>query len=700
VSAAIPRDDRLVVDEESPLVPEEVLRAPRVVDRVGFWRSAKAAEVHQALARVRAASHLVEVCLGRLLRMLRSGSGFRRWGCRNLGDYVTQELRQPSARRFRYLVAIDEAIARGPLPKLGDAWRRGRVTVSQARELIRVMTPDNEAEWLLLADALGIEGLRRRVRQELIGQGKPGAAALAWQEDGGAAWGRRLFAASRPVDAAWQVCVETSRRMAGYDMPVSDCVEDLLAEYAASCPSVLADALPMECRGSGDTQDREEPAGGQEEDGCWRRAVHVVQEAREDLAEVSKACKVARLVVDPLQGLQEGEPADPADLHRRIRWLLRIAQNVAWHETRLLKLVADLKLHRYMGIASLKQYATRMLDCSEGTLAGRLRLARRLPEFPKIEEAFRRGRITGLEASLICKVARCGTQQAWIDRACISTLQHLREDVSFCLETGEMSGLPPRRPLPDGEQPCAQPAAGRTWAGQAPPQPGDESVRVQICAPRTSAAVAVPLARRVEGWYSAFGEDPAGVVEAMLSPSGPHRPVMFHAPESTCTDWDLTLAHVRASAADGESLTESQFVALILVNFLTEWARPEIIKRSRRYRTFVRDGWRCQAPVCRSRAALHAHHIVWRSRNGPDEAWNLTCVCRAHHEMIHSGCIGVRGKAPGGIEWAMGVNADGDVRERWRNGLRVACDPLWSASGPARCTVAPDDWREACESVA
>jgi len=184
----------------------------------------------------------------------------------------------------------------------------------------------------------------------------------------------------------------------------------------------------------------------------------------------------------------------------------------------------------------------------------------------------------------------------------------------------------------------------------------------------------------------------------MLSPFGPHRPVTFHAPVEICRQWNLTLAHCRASATCAAPPSDSQCVALILLNFLDEWVRPEIIKTSRRYRTFTRDGWRCQAPGCGSRAHLNAHHVIHRSRNGPNEGWNLVTICRACHEMIHSGCIGVRGKAPGGLEWAMGINADGDVRERYRNGLRVACDPAWTTAAAPR-TVAPDDCRQACDAV-
>jgi hypothetical protein len=132
---------------------------------------------------------------------------------------------------------------------------------------------------------------------------------------------------------------------------------------------------------------------------------------------------------------------------------------------------------------------------------------------------------------------------------------------------------------------------------------------------------------------------------------------------------------------------------ILLLGFLEQWARPEIIKASRRHRILARDGWRCQAPRCRSRAHLHAHHIVYRSRNGPDSAFNLITVCRAHHRMIHSGSIVLRGRAPDRLVWSMGVNVAGEVRERFSNGMRVACLPQWSAIGAAATTRSACDWR-------
>ena len=46
-----------------------------------------------------------------------------------------------------------------------------------------------------------------------------------------------------------------------------------------------------------------------------------------------------------------------------------------------------------------------------------------------------------------------------------------------------------------------------------------------------------------------------------------------------------------------------------------------------------RDGWRCRS--CGSRNSLHIHHIVFRSQQGPDEAWNLITLCSSCHDGVH-----------------------------------------------------------------
>jgi hypothetical protein len=71
----------------------------------------------------------------------------------------------------------------------------------------------------------------------------------------------------------------------------------------------------------------------------------------------------------------------------------------------------------------------------------------------------------------------------------------------------------------------------------------------------------------------------------------------------------------------------------------------------------TRDGGRCQVPGC-SRAAAHAHHVLFRSLGGNDEATNLVGLCAAHHlHGVHLGWVRVHGKAPEGLTWQLGVRA-------------------------------------------
>ena len=46
-----------------------------------------------------------------------------------------------------------------------------------------------------------------------------------------------------------------------------------------------------------------------------------------------------------------------------------------------------------------------------------------------------------------------------------------------------------------------------------------------------------------------------------------------------------------------------------------------------------RDRWKCRS--CGFRQNLSVHHIVFRSKGGPDEDWNLCTLCDGCHDGIH-----------------------------------------------------------------
>jgi len=71
-------------------------------------------------------------------------------------------------------------------------------------------------------------------------------------------------------------------------------------------------------------------------------------------------------------------------------------------------------------------------------------------------------------------------------------------------------------------------------------------------------------------------------------------------------------------------------------------------------RAMERDRGLCTYPGC-SKAADQVHHIVYRSRGGGSESWNLTSLCAAHHlHGVHNGYVRVRGAAPERLQWELG----------------------------------------------
>ncbi len=103
-------------------------------------------------------------------------------------------------------------------------------------------------------------------------------------------------------------------------------------------------------------------------------------------------------------------------------------------------------------------------------------------------------------------------------------------------------------------------------------------------------------------------------------------------------------------AAHPVELSESEREQVLRwpVNVAGWWNRP-------RRRWIARDAGFCQVPGC-SRAAVHAHHVIYRSRGGIDEESNMVSLCAAHHlHGVHRGWVRVRGQAPERLTWELGV---------------------------------------------
>lgn len=118
-----------------------------------------------------------------------------------------------------------------------------------------------------------------------------------------------------------------------------------------------------------------------------------------------------------------------------------------------------------------------------------------------------------------------------------------------------------------------------------------------------------------------------------------------------------------AREAEGRWLTPGECVVRLAEHFVATWegAIPE--RRTRAAKVIRRDLGFCQVPGC-SRAAVHAHHLQFRSAGGSDDPSNLVAVCAGHHHQgVHAGWVRVSGTAPGALRWELGCGLGGPPLE-------------------------------------
>jgi hypothetical protein len=114
----------------------------------------------------------------------------------------------------------------------------------------------------------------------------------------------------------------------------------------------------------------------------------------------------------------------------------------------------------------------------------------------------------------------------------------------------------------------------------------------------------------------------------------------------------LLNAAIRAVRASSDRfLKAGECLERMAQHFLDTWKDAPAERSTPQKRAMARDGELCQVPGC-SRAAVHAHHVVYRSRGGGDDPANLTSLCAAHHlRGVHRGYLRVRGQAPDRLSW-------------------------------------------------
>ena len=118
----------------------------------------------------------------------------------------------------------------------------------------------------------------------------------------------------------------------------------------------------------------------------------------------------------------------------------------------------------------------------------------------------------------------------------------------------------------------------------------------------------------------------------------------------------------------GRFLTDGEVFDAMLECALLAWTMRD--PRARRPNPVVeRDGYRCAVPGCTPRWNLHDHHLEFRSAGGSDEPANRITLCAFHHQRcLHAGLLRVRGRAPDGLLFELGLRSGASPLVRYRSG--------------------------------
>jgi hypothetical protein len=162
--------------------------------------------------------------------------------------------------------------------------------------------------------------------------------------------------------------------------------------------------------------------------------------------------------------------------------------------------------------------------------------------------------------------------------------------------------------------------------------------------------------------------------EADLVPAPePRVQVFFSGPADQIAAVRVALASVREELGQPE-LEDWQCFDRLIDHFLETHAPSVALEEARAdRRLFKRDGWRCRMPGCRGRGfGLHGHHVVFRSRGGSDDDWNVAAECSAcHGQVIHAGFATVTGRADGELRVELGTRPGHPPLSVWIGDTRV-----------------------------
>ncbi len=291
-----------------------------------------------------------------------------------------------------------------------------------------------------------------------------------------------------------------------------------------------------------------------------------------------------------------------------------------------------------LGFSTVAGYASARLCLRRTECYEHLRVSRALVDLPELRRAFAEGELGWTVLKAMTRVARPGTQQAWLQCLAERGPEHT---IAEC-----------RRALREGRDEPREAGGGMPNLDQ----------KIVLRFSRTDM-------EKVYRWLESIAErirESTGAEELTLEQVilfASEQAVSFGSAEGGPSNAAFTSQIVyhrcpdcaRSAMATSDGLVEMEPSEL---DRHAGCADPVVIDGPTppklRRQILARESQRCGNPHC-SRPAEHCHHIVFRSQGGATNRHNEVAVCATCHALIHAGLLEVKGRVEGpagaGLQW-------------------------------------------------
>ena len=596
------------------------------------------------------------------LEFLLRTNAFRGFGYASFRDFVREEL-QMSSRTATRRVALSRILRESSI--LSRAVDEGVLSPCQALILEPVKGSIELSDWVQRAAKLTVRELTVAMQERQACESTVAASDLS---------GRMVtFGATASAAYVWDHGIELARRVLGWEAPVYRCVEAALAEAATElCATVdtnMNAQSPADTRvsKSSETSHTEDPEPMLQ----WSEHFETLHD---DIVTAEEELKIIEDISQTGPESAEGSLEFVRCLKRRER-CLRILFAQILQDAEAAGVIA------YWRYRSISDFLIRELKVSERTAARYMSEAWTFDGNSALSFAYCSGGIGLGQAYLVNRVASSSTLAVFISRAEVVTHLQFEREVLFLERLAEYWPTFARRfpgPLPMQmfEPALREGLKELGWPGKeieerfGPVIAGDPASNPTIMGRLESLLETLVLALEERDMavrdgvptLATEGIAPAMLALPTLATGGPRTTtISFWAPEPLINQWNEAINSVQARHGPLPTWAAAIFILQIAVR---EWECLDPERRPTEWKILERDKWRCQTPGCSARRRLEAHHIIFRSRGGPDTPENLTTLCHAHHHHgIHGEGLHLEGTAPDALRWQLG-------RIKWFHGSR------------------------------